>query len=129
MHSPATTTPTDSAPGTIPSPEIDNFLNSPQRCVKEIRNAQKIIQEKMNMIKELKMELEIHLGDGTISEQFKVDNIKATRVKSADKWAYSEEGTQKIKYLEDKIAFIQREERESGDKAVRIPGNYYWRIS
>lgn len=75
------------------------MLNSPERILQEIKDAQKIIVQQNCLIDELKDELDQHLKNGDIQDKYEHNGITAS-LRERKYWVYSDEVT-KLKRKEE----------------------------
>jgi hypothetical protein len=75
------------------------MLNTPERILKEIKKAQKIVCQQEDIIDELKEELKQHLQNGDIEEKYEHDGITAS-LRERKYWVYSE-AVNKLKKQEE----------------------------
>ena len=130
MHNPATTTPTDSAPGTTPSTEVIDFdyhfhhlMNSPEQILKVLRFKKNKIDELIRWSNQLKEELEEHFSDGSIPEQLRGEGLIVTRKQNAQQWTYSDRVTEIKSELR-----LQMEAEQQNDIAQRKPATHSWEV-
>ena len=126
MHNLATTTPTDFALGMTKLPKTNHF-NPPGRILKEIKEAQKIIQEKNEQIARMKKELDDQLEAGTITSKFSFEGISASLVQREGKWIYNDDTNLFAKELEQQLKKRLEKERQEG-RALQHEGTRYWTI-
>ena len=103
------------------------FLNHPEIILRELAEAQAIIEFQNNRISILKNELDQLLHLGTIENNITFNGINAKRCTKQGKWIYSEFCNELAKDYKNKLEKQMEKERE--DKiAVQSPEFYYWRI-
>ena len=80
------------------------MLNTPERILQEIKNAQRIVCQQEALIDELKDELNMHLKNGDIQEKYEHNGITAS-LRERKYWVYSD-AVKKLKKQEeiDKVA-------------------------
>jgi broad specificity polyphosphatase/5'/3'-nucleotidase SurE len=113
---------------TIPPTEKENFLNPPERILKEIFQAQKTIKETEKWIEELKSELDQHLHLGMIPDVYSSNGVKATRVTKQGKWIYSDSVNELEKEQKQEINLMKEDEKQKRI-AVQEPPTLYWRVT
>lgn len=75
------------------------MLNTPERILQEIRDAQKIICQQEALVDELKDELNMHLKNGDIQEKYEHNGITAS-FRQRKYWVYSD-AVKKLKQHEE----------------------------
>ncbi len=102
----------DQTLGTTPWPE--EYLNSPEKILKEIKKSQELVKEQIAFQTELKGELNQWLSNGKIEKKFEHDGISASLCK---KTTYTYSDRLKVEM-----------EKERANKIAKKKITSHWRI-
>jgi len=101
--------------------EASDMLNTPERCLQEISDAQRIIKQQEYLITKLKQELTQHLEEGEIKKNFSYGGIKAS-YQTRISYKFSEEVTSLQGQLEDRKLY------EKKNDIAEKKATKYWRV-